>query len=371
VTLTDAAVSAAVVLSDRYIGDRFLPDKAFDLIDTACSQAGSALCSDGECPVIDAEQIARVVSGQTKIPLHTLTTSEAEKLLEMDDALRRRVSGQEEAIEALCKVIRRARTNLHDPDRPIGSFMFTGPSGVGKTEAAKALAEHLFGSETLMIRIDMSEYKAEHNTSRLIGAPPGYVGYAEGGQLTEPVRRKPYSVVLLDEVEKAHHSVFDLLLQVLDDGRLTDSQGNTIDFRSTIVILTSNIGARATNDEELRAELRQVFRTEFLNRLDKIIGFRPLDPHEVRRIVDLELTKVQARVGENGMTLMIADDCRQMLADVGYDPGFGARPIRRLVETLISDPLAEKLLRREVEPGDRISADLTDRGIVLRKAPIG
>ena len=292
-----------------------------------------------------------------------------QKLLHLEEDLRKRVVGQEEALHAIANAIRRSRAGLGDDRRPIGSFMFLGPTGVGKTEVAKALAERLFNDERAMVRIDMSEYGEKHSVARLVGAPPGYVGYEEGGQLTEAVRRRPYSVILLDEVEKAHPDVFDLLLQVLDDGRLTDGQGRTVDFRHTILVLTSNLGSSALADptltEEQRREavlavVRSHFKPEFLNRLDDIVVFHTLTTEDLAAIVDIQLSRLQRRLADRRLELEVTDAAREWLASRGYDPVYGARPLRRLIQTAIGDQLAKELLAGHVRDGDRVRVDLAE-----------
>jgi ATP-dependent Clp protease ATP-binding subunit ClpB len=295
---------------------------------------------------------------------------EREKLVKMEQRLEQRVVGQKEAIEAVANAVRRSRSGLQDPNRPIGSFIFLGPTGVGKTETARALAEFLFDDENAMIRIDMSEYMEKHTVARLIGAPPGYVGYEEGGQLSEAVRRRPYSVVLFDEIEKAHHDVFNVLLQVLDDGRLTDGQGRTVDFRNSIIIMTSNIGSpiiqeyfsagklgpkeHAEMEKLVRTELRAHFRPEFLNRVDDIIIFHSLDEKHLAHIVDIQLERLQKRLAQQQLSLEIDRSAKTMIAKEGFDPQFGARPLKRTIQDLVLDPLATKLLQGEFKPGDRI-----------------
>ncbi len=319
---------------------------------------------------VDAEDIAEVVAKWTGIPVSRLMEGEVQKLVKMEDRLAKRVIGQKDAILAVSNAVRRARSGLQDPNRPIGSFIFLGPTGVGKTETAKALAEFLFDDDSAMIRIDMSEYMEKHAVSRLVGAPPGYVGYEEGGQLTEAVRRRPYSVVLFDEIEKAHHDVFNILLQILDEGRLTDSQGRTVDFKNTVLIMTSNIGSAAlqegmagkqTLDEATRTEvmdaLRSHFRPEFLNRVDEIVLFEPLKKSEIFHIVDLQLARLQKLLADKRLTLELTDAARSFLAERGYDPTYGARPLKRAVQKYLLDPLALKVLAGEFAPGDHIQAD--------------
>ncbi len=444
VRFTDDALEAAARLSHRYITERRLPDKAIDLIDEAAARRRVALhtlpphlrileaklqdvrskeeraweARDWEqaaqykverlrleqefevakatwqkeadlSNVIDAEDIAQVVAGWTGIPVTTMLESESERLLRMEEELSKRVVGQDEAIAALSDAIRRARSGLKDPRRPIGSFIFLGSSGVGKTELARALAEFLFDDEDALLRIDMSEYREQHTVSRLFGAPPGYVGYEEGGQLTEAVRRRPYRVILFDEIEKAHPDVWNALLQILEDGRLTDGQGRTVDFRNTVIIMTSNIGteyvrkaagvgftAAARNqgeeirEDELRStiqrELKRTFRPEFLNRIDEIIIFHPLKPEHVRRIVDIQVGRLAERVREQGYEIVLTDEAREWLAKKGYDPVFGARPMRRAIQRYVESPLSKAILRGEFQPGDEIIIHVDEQGERLR-----
>ena len=325
---------------------------------------------------VDEEDVAEVVSKWTGIPVSKLMEGEVAKLVHMEENLHGRVVGQDDAIEAVSNAIRRARSGLSDPNRPIGSFIFLGPTGVGKTELARALAEFLFDDERALVRIDMSEYQERHTVSRLIGAPPGYVGYDEGGQLTEIVRRRPYSVLLLDEIEKAHPDVFNVLLQLLDEGRLTDGQGRTVDFRNTVVIMTSNLGSHiimdtGLSDELIRArvmeEMRQHFRPEFLNRVDEILIFHRLTQDHLRAIVDIQLRGLQKRLAERNITLTLTDKAREFLAERGFDPAYGARPLKRLIQKEIQDQLAIRLLNGEFAPGDRIEADAGDGALVFRK----
>jgi ATP-dependent Clp protease ATP-binding subunit ClpC len=439
VNITDEALEAAADLADRYISDRFLPDKAIDLIDEAASRmriksmtsppvfreledeieetrrakeeaiesqefekaanlrdkerrltqrkreltdqwdAGEST----ERPSIGEEEIADIVSMWTGIPVFKLTEAETQKLMRMEDELHKRVIGQHPAIEVVAKAIRRSRAGLKDPKRPTGSFIFLGPSGVGKTELARTLAEFLFGDEDTMIRIDMSEYMEKHAVSRLVGSPPGYIGYDEGGQLTEAVRRKPYSVLLLDEIEKAHPDVFNILLQILEDGRLTDAQGRTVDFRHCIVIMTSNIGASeisrqfnigfSTNDEEtgigyddmksrIMGELKKVFRPEFLNRIDEVIVFHKLTKEEIKEIVDLLLARIRHSMADRALQLELSEEAKDMLADKGWDPTMGARPLRRAIQRYIEDPLADFVLRSQVPEGSTVRVDAPEEG---------
>ncbi len=330
---------------------------------------------------VDEEDVAEVVSAWTGIPVSRLMEGEMQKLLRMEDALHERIVDQDEAVRAVASAIRRSRAGLADPNRPIGSFLFLGPTGVGKTELAKALAEFLFDDERAMVRIDMSEYQERHAVSRLIGAPPGYVGYEEGGQLTEAVRRRPYSAILLDEVEKAHPDAFNLLLQLLDDGRLTDGQGRTVDFRNAVVIMTSNLGGYVFTDpslseeerrEKVLAEVRAHFRPEFLNRLDEILVFSPLGPEEIRGVVDLQVKALAARLAERKLSLRLTEAARDHLAEKGYDPTYGARPLKRLIQKEVADRLATMLLAGEVSEGDEVEVDASPEGLAFRVAePVG
>jgi ATP-dependent Clp protease ATP-binding subunit ClpC len=448
VTITDDAVRAAADLSIRYITDRHLPDKAIDLIDEAASrvrlrhasappqlreaqreldrltkekdgainsqdyEAAAKLREDeatlrekvdalrgewqttiaGDAPTVDEEEIAQVVAMWTGIPVTRIAEEESERLLHMEDALHQRVIGQQEAIETVSRAVRRARAGLKDPKRPIGSFVFLGPTGVGKTELAKALAEFMFGSEDTLIKIDMSEFMERHNVSRLVGAPPGYVGFDEGGQLTEAVRRKSYAVVLLDEVEKAHPEVFNILLQILEDGQLTDAKGRRVDFRNTIIIMTSNLGAKQlqTNSslgfrpvaddesgrreqsyelmkEKVTAELKNSFRPEFLNRIDATVVFRSLTVDEIREIVDLMLKRVRDQLKAQGMSLEVTQAAKDQLIKLGWDPAFGARPLRRAIQNSVEDVLAEHLLLGKYPVGSTIEVDANaDDGLTMR-----
>jgi ATP-dependent Clp protease ATP-binding subunit ClpB len=316
---------------------------------------------------VDAEDIAEVVAKWTRIPVSRLLESELQKLVHMEDRLAQRVIGQRAPIEAVSNAVRRARSGLQDPNRPIGSFIFLGPTGVGKTETAKALAEFLFDDEAAMIRIDMSEYMEKHSVARLIGAPPGYIGYDEGGQLTEAVRRRPYSVILFDEIEKAHHDVFNVLLQILDDGRLTDSQGRTVDFKNTVLIMTSNIGSaylqegKESLDERTRGQvmeaLRGHFRPEFLNRVDEIVLFEPLQRKDMAAIVDLQVSRLRKLLEDKRLALELTGGARELLAERGYDPSYGARPLKRTIQKYLQDPLAMKVLSGELVPGDTVLVD--------------
>ena len=471
VRIRDAALVAAAVLSDRYIADRQLPDKAIDLVDEAASRLKMEIDSSpveldqadravrqleielaamgkeskevrepverqladakerhaglagrwaeektaldrigeitnridelrmeaeraeragdlqrvaeiryGELPAlekeleeretpeapmvkeeVDEDDIAAVVGSWTGIPVSRLLEGETEKLIHMEERLHRRVIGQHEAVEAVSNALRRARSGLQDPDRPIGSFVFLGPTGVGKTELARALAEFMFDDERAMVRIDMSEYQERHTVSRLVGAPPGYVGYDEGGQLTEAVRRRPYSVVLLDEIEKAHSEVFDVLLQVLDDGRLTDGQGRTVDFRNTVLIMTSNIRSAE--------QMREHFRPEFLNRIDEIVVFEPLGKEQLAEIAELQLQRLRARLAERKLSLELTDAAKDVLAEAGWDPAYGARPLKRALQRLVENPLAQRLLEGEFAEGDVIRIDAQNGELAFERAP--
>jgi ATP-dependent Clp protease ATP-binding subunit ClpB len=332
---------------------------------------------------VTEEDIAQVVASWTGIPVSRMLEGERQKLVQMEERLQQRVIGQREAIVAVANAVRRARSGLQDPNRPIGSFIFLGPTGVGKTELARALAEFLFDDENAMVRIDMSEYMEKHTVARLIGAPPGYVGYEEGGQMSEAVRRRPYSVVLFDEIEKAHHDVFNVLLQVLDDGRLTDGQGRTVDFKNTVIIMTSNIGSpiiqeyfssgkvsakdRSLMEQEVKMELKGHFRPEFLNRVDDIIIFRSLDEEQLNRIVEIQLQRLDKRLASQNLSLDVDKSARQFLAKEGYDPQFGARPLKRAIQEHLLDPLAMKLLDGEFKPGDRVKVSVDGEGLAFKK----
>src|SRR3954449_4028300 len=423
VRISDEAIVAAAELSDRYIRDRFLPDKAIDLIDQASArvrlrtktkdddtrsleedlrrlarerdQATAAEDYERASEIreqtesrrqelderrtgrqraaeVMPEDIAEVVSRATGIPVSQLTAEERERLIKLEEELHARIVGQEEAVSAVAEAVRRSRAGLGDPQRPVGSFLFLGPTGVGKTELARALAETLFGDENLMVRFDMSEFQERHTVSRLVGAPPGYVGYEEAGQLTEQVRRRPYSVLLFDEIEKAHADVFNILLQILEDGRLMDGQGRTVDFRHTVVVMTSNLGAdriqaharRDESFEELKDDLmellRQSFRPELLNRIDEIIVFRALDREQLQQITRLLLAKVERRMRAQGVELEVSDEAVEFLANAGFDPEYGARPLRRAIQRLLEDELSERLLAGEIEPGQGVQVELRD-----------
>mgnify|MGYP001053220791 CR=1 FL=1 len=444
--ILDEALEAAAKLSDRYISDRYLPDKAIDLVDEAGSRvrlinsqlppaakeldkelrqvlkdkddavrsqdfdragelrdremeikaeiraiAQSKKAESGsnedDSPVVTEEDIAQIVASWTGVPVNKLTESESEKLLHMEDTLHQRLIGQDEAVKAVSRAIRRARVGLKNPNRPIASFIFSGPTGVGKTELTKALASYFFGSEEAMIRLDMSEFMERHTVSKLIGSPPGYVGYNEGGQLTEAVRRRPYTVVLFDEIEKAHPDVFNMLLQILEDGRLTDAKGRTVDFKNTLLIMTSNIGSKVIEkggsglgfefSEENQAdaqytrirslvneELKQYFRPEFLNRIDEIIVFRQLTKDEVKEISDILLKEVFSRLSEQGITLDVTERFKDRLVEEGYNPSYGARPLRRAIMRLLEDSLAEEILSGRIQDGDTAVVDVDENGKV-------
>ena len=328
---------------------------------------------------VTAEEIAEVVSKATGIPVSKMLEGEKEKLLHMETALAKRVVGQDEALRIVSNAIRRSRAGLADPRRPNGSFLFLGPTGVGKTELAKALAEFLFDTEEAMVRIDMSEFMERHSVARLIGAPPGYVGYEEGGYLTEAVRRRPYSVILLDEVEKAHQDVFNVLLQVLDDGRLTDGQGRTVDFRTTVIIMTSNLGSQVIQEHAgeknytrmksaVMEIVQQSFRPEFINRIDDIVVFHPLGGEQIRAIVDIQLIYLRKRLQERDMDLVLDNAARDAIGEAGFDPVYGARPLKRAIQQQIENPLAQKILQGEFVPGDRVQVGVRDGQIVFSKA---
>jgi ATP-dependent Clp protease ATP-binding subunit ClpB len=327
---------------------------------------------------VDEDDIAAVVARWTGIPISKLLEGETEKLIHMEERLHERVIGQEEAVEAVANALRRARTGLQDPNRPIGSFIFLGPTGVGKTELARALAEFMFDDERAMVRLDMSEYQERHTVARLIGAPPGYVGYDEGGQLTEAVRRRPYGVVLLDEIEKAHHEVFDVLLQVLDDGRLTDGQGRTVDFRNTVVIMTSNLGSNViqelageSNYAQMKAAVMEIvgqhFRPEFINRVDEVVVFHPLGREHIRQIVDIQLGYLRQRLAERELAFELDDAARDLLGEAGFDPVYGARPLKRAIQHQLENPLAQRILRGDFAPGDTIRVTVRDGALAFER----
>lgn len=446
VKITDEAINAAVTLSSRYIADRYLPDKAIDLIDEGASKVRLASLTSpdnvkeledeiadyekekasaineqdferaarlrdeqkelqtklddakkkwqeqqkGNSGEVTAEDIAKIVSEWTGIPVVQLTKEESERLLNMENVLHERVIGQSEAVTAIAKAIRRGRVGLKDPKRPVGSFIFLGPTGVGKTELCKALAEAMFGDENAMLRLDMSEYMEKHTVSKLIGSPPGYVGFEEGGQLTEKVRRKPYSVVLFDEIEKAHPDVFNMLLQILEDGRLTDSQGRTVDFKNTIIIMTSNVGARLITEKQsslgfnsenenaeesekkdikelVTGELRKVFRPEFLNRVDDIIVFNKLNKDEIKQIAVKMLKTLENRLDKMNIKISFTDNAISEIADKGFDENYGARPLRRAIQNEIEDPLSEQMLEGKVKDGAVVTCDFADGQFTLQQ----
>ncbi|MCA3747740.1 MAG: AAA family ATPase, partial [Rubrobacter sp.] len=445
VRISDEAIIAAAQLSERYITDRFLPDKAIDLLDEAAAevrlrstvppvdlkrieeeisslenqkedavrgedyeraaqykqrieqlklelrekQEGWAGNREANAPEVRREDIARILEEWTGIPATNIVQEEAERLLNLEAVLHERVVGQDEAVKAVAEAIRRARAGIKDPKRPVGSFIFLGPTGVGKTELARTLAEYLFGEEEAMIRIDMSEYQEKHTVSRLVGAPPGYVGYEEAGQLTEQIRRRPYSVVLFDEIEKAHPDIFNTLLQILDDGRLTDAQGRTVDFRNAVIIMTSNVGSQHLVSErqfgftaregvdfremERRARnaLEQTFRPEFLNRVDEIIVFRPLAKEDVMQIVDIMLRRLNKHLESQRISIEVTPEAREFLASEGYDPKFGARPLARAIRRHIENPLSSSIIEGEFSPGDTVVVDRDGDRLTFRaKAPV-
>lgn len=378
------ALEAAVKYSRRYISDRLWPDKALDLLDEACA---AARLKGGEDAVeLSARDIAQTVSLWTKIPLDQLSKEEGVRLTELEQQIHRRVVGQEEAVSALARAIRRSRVGLKDPRRPIGSFLFLGPTGVGKTELSKALAVALFGEEKDLIRIDMSEYMEKHSVSKIIGSPPGYVGYDEGGQLSERIRRKPYSVILFDEIEKAHPDVFHILLQILDEGRLTDSQGTTVDFRNTVIIMTSNAGAERivepkalgfsaggtpqADHERMKSqvmeEVHRIFKPEFINRIDEIIVFRMLNQTDIRAILALQLREIEARLQESsGLRLRLSQAAEDWFTQKGYEPRYGARPLKRLLQNELEDKLADAILSGAIKKGSLVTVDVKENTIVL------
>ncbi len=369
IDITDEALGAAARLAERYISDRFLPDKAIDLVD----EAASRLRVDGTSDIVTEAEIAGLVSQWTGIPAERMLEEERARLATMEDALHGRVIHQDEAVRAVSEAVRHSRAGLSDPRRPIGTFLFLGPTGVGKTELAKTLAAFLFGSDSALLRIDMSEYTERHTVARLIGSPPGYIGYEEGGQLTEAVRRRPYQVVLFDEVEKAHPQVMNLLLQLLDEGRLTDGHGRTVDFRHTILIMTSNAGSeqfQTDADEEtiqrqVRDELRKAFRPEFLNRIDETIVFHPLSEAAIEQIVELKMAELNNRLAEQRITVSLTDRAEKVLAKEGYDPDYGARPLARAMKRLVENPLARKIVAGEVSEGDAVLVDAAAMSDVL------
>lgn len=375
VIYTDEAIEACVRMSERYITDRCLPDKAIDAMDEAGSKV--RLKHPSKTGRVTAEDVAEVISKMTGIPSGRVAENEGNRLMKMQDVLQKRIIGQDEAIEKVVRAIRRNRAGIKDPDRPIGTFIFFGPTGVGKTQLAKSLAEYLFDSEDNMIRLDMSEYMEKFNVSRLIGAPPGYVGFEEGGQLSERVRRKPYCVVLLDEIEKAHPDVFNLLLQVLDDGRLTDSTGRTVSFRNTIVIMTSNVGSRELDEygngmgfntagrnisgnrkSIVEKAVRKAFPPEFINRVDEQVFFNSLEKDDIEKIIDIELKGLKARVKEAGFELVVTASAKRFVADAGYDPAYGARPLKRAIQRHIEDPVSELIITERMFGGKKAGGKL-------------
>jgi ATP-dependent Clp protease ATP-binding subunit ClpC len=369
VKIEDDAIEAAAKLAERYISDRFLPDKAIDLLD----EAASCIRVAGSAEEVTQEQIAGIVSQWTGIPAERMITEERTRLSKMEDILHERVINQEEGVKAISEAVRHSRAGLSDPRKPIGTFLFLGPTGVGKTELAKALAAFLFGSDNALLRIDMSEYMERHATARLIGSPPGYIGYEEGGQLTESVRRRPYQVVLFDEVEKAHPQVMNLLLQLLDEGRLTDGHGRTVDFKHTIIIMTSNVGSEQFtqdfSEEEVRdkiwVELKRAFRPEFLNRIDETIIFHQLSEEAIAKIVDLKVDLLNKRLAEQGISLTLTDEAKKVLAKKGYDPHYGARPLERELKRLVENQLAMKIVSGEINEGDHVTVDSAAMSDVL------
>ncbi|MFQ5796106.1 MAG: ATP-dependent Clp protease ATP-binding subunit [Candidatus Bipolaricaulia bacterium] len=377
--ISDAAIEASAKLSHRYISDRFLPDKAIDLIDEAAAKirVDASFDESQERHEVGAEDIAEVVSLATGIPVERMFEEERDKLARIEDLLHRRMIDQEEGVRAVAEAIRRSRAGLKDPKKPIGTFMFLGPTGVGKTELSKALAELLFNDEDALLRIDMSEYMERFSVSRLIGSPPGYVGYEEGGQLTEAIRRRPYQVILFDEIEKAHHDVFNVLLQLLDEGRLTDGQGRTVDFKNTIIIMTSNVGselfttegidAHKVQDEIIEA-LRGQFRPEFLNRLDEIIIFKQLNTEDLKQIVELKLDELSRRLAEREITLVVSPEAKELLVEKGYDPTYGARPLQRVIQKQIENPLSLEIIEGRFDEGDTVSVDVRDGAFVFETA---
>ena len=373
VTFSDEAIEACVRLTDRYVTDKFLPDKAIDAMDEAGSMVRLSLTKDKKTGnVVDAEDIATVVSKMTGIPVNKVAESEGNRIMKMKTRLQDRIIGQDEAIDKVVRAIQRNRAGLKDPNRPIGTFLFFGPTGVGKTRLAKCLAEYLFDSEENMVRIDMSEYMEKFTVSRLIGAPPGYVGYEEGGQLSERVRRKPYCVVLLDEIEKAHPDIFNILLQVLDDGHLTDSNGRVVNFKNTIVIMTSNVGSRELDEygtgvgfatagknvtqnrqTVLEKAIKKSFPPEFINRVDDQIFFNTLTKEDIEQIIDIELKELRERAEETGYKLTITPAAKRFIADAGYDPAFGARPLKRAVMRYVEDPVSEFIISDRILQGKK------------------
>lgn len=373
IAISDEAIRAAARLSERYLSERFLPDKAIDLVD----EAASRMRVDGTGDTITEAEIAGLVSQWTGIPAERMLEEERSRLANMEDALHARVIDQDEGVRAIAEAVRHSRAGLSDPRRPIGSFLFLGPTGVGKTELAKALASFLFGSDGALLRIDMSEYMERHAVARLIGSPPGYVGYEEGGQLTEAVRRRPYQVILLDEIEKAHPQVMNLLLQLLDEGRLTDGHGRTVDFRHTILILTSNIGsehfqsddAAETIQQRVRTALKETLRPEFLNRIDETIIFHSLSESAINQIIELKLSDLNTRLAEQDIRVSLTDAAKQIVAKEGFDPHYGARPLARALKRLVENPLARAIVSGEIADGDSVVVDAAamSDALLLRK----
>lgn len=374
VEIKDTAIAAAATLSNRYITDRFLPDKAFDLIDRAAASARLEILREPEMnkkkKKVDEEDVACIVSKWTGIPVSKMLEGEVERLIKMEESLAKRVLGQDRALRAVSNTIRRARAGIQDPSRPLGSFIFIGPTGVGKTELAKAMAEFLFGDEKELVRIDMSEYMEKHTVSRLIGAPPGYVGYEEGGQLTEAIKRRPYSIILLDEIEKAHADVFNILLQILDDGQLTDGKGQTINFKNTIIIMTSNLGSRvikeiSQNFKEMEKGIKEIleahFKPEFLNRVDEIITFESLSEENIFKIIDLQIDELRNRLLDKKINIEVSKEAKIMLAEIGYDPVYGARPLKRAIQQEVQNPIALQILEGQYKKGDVLRIDLNGK----------
>ncbi|GER33082.1 ATP-dependent Clp protease ATP-binding subunit ClpA [Striga asiatica] len=364
---TDTALTCAVDLSKEYIGERYLPDKAIDLID----EAGARVQLRGQSSsVVTEHEIRQVISMWTGIPLEKISTDESHRLLGLEKVFRKRLIGQDEAVSSVCRALRRSRVGLRDMDQPIASFLFVGPTGVGKTELAKLLAEEYFGSKEAMVRLDMSEYAESHVAARLVGSPPGYVGHDEGGQLTEAVRRRPHTVVLFDEIEKANSRAHDMLLQILDDGRLTDGKGRTVDFRHAVVIFTSNIGGRVTGDhdevrEEVVAQLKKFFKPELLNRLDDIIVFKRLEKKDMREILEIMLLDFYTRVEKKGINVEVTNGLKENLLSQGFNSSYGARPLRRAIARLLEDNLADGILNGSVREGQRVIMDVDSSGDVL------
>ncbi|CAL5370331.1 unnamed protein product [Camellia sinensis] len=381
VRYSEDALIAAARLSKQYINDRFLPDKAIDLIDEAGARAqihqtqASSKSQDVGVVTVTKSDIQQLVSSWTGIPVESVSSEESYKLLKMEETLQHHIIGQDEAVEAVSRAIRRARVGISDPSRPIASFLFAGPTGVGKTELAKLLAVEYFGSKEAMVRLDMSEYMEKHTVSKLIGSPPGYIGHGDGGQLTEAVRRRPHNVILLDEMEKAHPDVFNTFLQILDDGRLTDSKGKTVDFKNTIIIMTSNVGGELSGGfekvkKQVGEELKKIFRGEFLNRLDEVIVFKRLSYLQLKKIMEIMLGEVYERLKVNKKIIMrVTDRLKEKLVEEGYHPRYGARPMRRAIRRVVEDNLAEMILKGEVEEGDIVTIDADTEGKLIVYPP--